>query len=169
MVHQRPHAGLDPAPAPQGVTLKHYQDFGLFDLWAEIRKLPGIKPKESESFVATGTDEAQGVVPGVAPTGGISRLRVATFDTLAEPRRNGDGDATSCPDSSKHRLASSGRLGDAGLEPATSCVSSRRSRSKNGFADPRTAFLSVKSALFQSVTVALRSRYGGATVVLRTD
>src|SRR3990172_1745048 len=28
--------------APTGVTLRHYQDFTLFDLWAEIRKLPNL-------------------------------------------------------------------------------------------------------------------------------
>ena len=29
--------------APTGVTLRHYQGFGLFDLWAEIGKLPPIR------------------------------------------------------------------------------------------------------------------------------
>ncbi|MCH7704204.1 MAG: hypothetical protein IIB61_03755 [Planctomycetes bacterium] len=28
--------------APQGVTLKHYQDFSVFDLWAEVHRLPSL-------------------------------------------------------------------------------------------------------------------------------
>ena len=27
---------------PQGVTLKHYQDFSVFDLWAEVHRLPSL-------------------------------------------------------------------------------------------------------------------------------
>jgi len=46
--------------APTGVTLKHYQDFTLFDLWGEIRKLPPMRwtGSEAESVRATGTDDA---------------------------------------------------------------------------------------------------------------
>ena len=51
--------------APTGVTLKHYPDFGLFDLWGEIRKLPPIRWTDSEvEFVrATGTDDAVAGAP----------------------------------------------------------------------------------------------------------
>jgi len=34
---------------PQGVTLRHYQDFSVFDLWAEIQKLPRLRPRLSRS------------------------------------------------------------------------------------------------------------------------
>jgi len=65
-------SGVDPRAqialarhAPTGVTLKHYQDFGLFDLWGEIRKLPPIRWTDSEvEFVrATGTDDAVAGAP----------------------------------------------------------------------------------------------------------
>jgi hypothetical protein len=43
--------------APQGVTLRNYQDFSLFDLWAEIAKLPAIRTEvKAEAASATGTD-----------------------------------------------------------------------------------------------------------------
>ncbi len=42
--------------SPHGVTLRNYQDFGLFDLWAEIAKLPAICWKaDPELAKATGT------------------------------------------------------------------------------------------------------------------
>lgn len=57
--------------APQGITLKHYQDFSVLDLWAELRKVPG--PGDFGGAVrsrATGTDGDAGVAPGVVPTRG---------------------------------------------------------------------------------------------------
>ena len=60
-------SGVDPRAqialarhAPTGVTLRHYQDFSLFDLWAEIAKLPPIRwdVADAEAVRATGTDEA---------------------------------------------------------------------------------------------------------------
>ncbi len=113
--------------APQGVTLKNYQDFGVFDLWKEIRKLPGIHESGPQTAKKTGTYDVQGVVPEVVPAGGISQLRVATSDTHTETRRNQRNDVSACADRSKHRLAPCGRLGDGRLELPTSCVSSRRS------------------------------------------
>ncbi len=46
--------------APQGVMLRNYQDFGVFDLWAEIAKLPGLTGRGSGTTAvrATGTDGA---------------------------------------------------------------------------------------------------------------
>ncbi len=45
--------------APQGVTLRNYQDFGVFDLWAQIRKLPPIRAEgEAERLRATGTEHS---------------------------------------------------------------------------------------------------------------
>ena len=42
--------------SPQGVTLRNYQDFGLFDLWAEIAKLPAIHCEAAPDLAkATGT------------------------------------------------------------------------------------------------------------------
>ncbi len=43
--------------APIGVTQRHYQDFTVFDLWAEIEKLPGPAVSgAAEEIRATGTD-----------------------------------------------------------------------------------------------------------------
>ena len=44
--------------APQGVTLKHYQDFTVFDLWRETGKLHPIRWEVTgnETARATGTD-----------------------------------------------------------------------------------------------------------------
>ncbi len=115
---------------PQGVTLKHYQDFTVFDLWAEIAKLPG-PPKETEAARATGTLDATAVGPGAsfysAPIGSDRRL-------LAKNGGSGLSESSaivSSPTPSKHcktrGLRAKTGLGDRGLEPLTSCVSSRRS------------------------------------------
>jgi len=50
-----------------GVTLRHYQDFWVFDLWTEIAKLPGPRPPKAdeEKIRATGTD--CDIRPGVRP------------------------------------------------------------------------------------------------------
>jgi len=43
--------------SPKGVTERHYQDFGVFDLWAEIQKLPSMIPAaDSDVLRATRTD-----------------------------------------------------------------------------------------------------------------
>ena len=54
--------------APTGITLRHYQDFSLFDLWGEIEKLPAIRwnQTEAEALRATGTDGANPVARPVA-------------------------------------------------------------------------------------------------------
>lgn len=116
--------------APQGVTLRNYQDFGVFDLWAEIRKLPGLKKPEQDVDAATGTYDVKTrrpLVPGLVPTHGISQLRVATSDTDAETQCEGRIDVSRCGDSSKHRMASPDTLEPTGLEPATFWLQTRRS------------------------------------------
>ncbi len=61
--------------APQGVTLKNYQDFGVLNLWAEMAKLPGVQGPGAEVARATRTDDivqsdsARPVVPGATPDG----------------------------------------------------------------------------------------------------
>ena len=99
----------------------------MFDLWAEIRKLPGIDPNARELLRATRTDDARGVVPPVVPTGGISQLRVATNGTHAETSENGRNFVSGAVGVGCRRTASRCVMGDRGLEPLTSCVSSRRS------------------------------------------
>ena len=49
--------------------MKHYQDFGLFDLWAEIRKLPPISwtAPETERMRAVGTTDHRPFAPRFAP------------------------------------------------------------------------------------------------------
>ena len=70
--------------APQGVTLRHYQDFSILDLWSEIRKLPPIRTKaaEAEESQATGTDDrhaptAMGVVLPVVQQPGRKGVKLA--------------------------------------------------------------------------------------------
>ncbi len=86
-----PHAQVILARhAPQGVTLRNYQDFGLFDLWSEIRKLPPIRTDaEAEVARGTGTDgkpiSARGrsvVRPVVQRTGrkGVKRSATGRID-----------------------------------------------------------------------------------------
>ena len=58
-------------------------------------------------------------------------------------------------------------MGDTGLEPVTSCVSSRHSTSGTALTTPRTAFFGVKTGVGEPFAVALRWRYGGATLVLQ--
>ncbi len=53
--------------APRGITLRSYQDFSVFHLWAEIAKLPGAGCPETAMVRATGTGDARGVVRGVVP------------------------------------------------------------------------------------------------------
>lgn len=99
----------------------------MFDLWAEIRKLPGIEEDQPQPLKATGTCPSEGVVPGVVPTGGTKLPRMATFGTPGETAGPSRADVSRCCGSTWHRLSACGRLGDTGLEPVTSCVSSRRS------------------------------------------
>ncbi|NOT00223.1 MAG: site-specific integrase [Phycisphaerales bacterium] len=79
--------------APTGITLRHYQDFTLFDLRAEIAKLPPTRrPGASDALRATGTcdvrptDSPAVVLPVVLNTGKTAR-EVAFGGTV---RRNGD-------------------------------------------------------------------------------
>lgn len=113
--------------APTGVTLKHYQDFSLFDLWAEIGKLPGPNGESRQAARATGTEDAEGFVHPVvhtpaitshlvASTGtkGTTTGRSAEYEDPTNKVENGDSDEE-------------GKLPTAGLEPATSCSTGRRS------------------------------------------
>ena len=109
--------------APTGITLRHYQDFRLFDLWGEIRKLPPIRTAaaQPDEAGATGTDGAvvRPVVLTVAkrgqtvltPTG-----RVPSRVTSQEPRKA----LQTCV------FRTIKALGATGFEPATSCSQSRR-------------------------------------------
>ena len=115
--------------APQGVTLRNYQDFDVFDLWAEIRKLPGLKKPEQDADAATGTYNVKPrrtLVPQLVPTYGISQLRVATSGTHAEMRSRNRSDVSGSDGSGLHQMPSGGKLGATGFEPATSCSQSRR-------------------------------------------
>ena len=49
----------------------------------------------------------------------------------------------------------------------TSCVSSRHSTSETTLTTPRVAFFGVKTEVGKPIAVALRWRYGGATLVLQ--
>jgi len=57
-------------------------------------------------------------------------------------------------------------MGDTGLEPVTSCVSSMHSCSNTGFLAPKTAILGTKMRVFQSAVVALHWRDGGLALAL---
>ena len=108
--------------SPRGVTLRNYQDFTLFDLWAEIRKLPSIQPPGAEDR-ATGTGD-EGVVGSVVGTCVIHRQNVSSIDTIASRNEKVESGVFS----GRNRDFDPSRgMGDTGLEPVTSCVSSRRS------------------------------------------
>jgi len=71
--------------SPQGITMRHYQDFSLFDLWSEIAKLPSIHndtTSQPDSIRATGTDSAV-VRPVVLKVGrkGVKRSAVGRIDS----------------------------------------------------------------------------------------
>ena len=108
--------------SPRGVTLRNYQDFTLFDLWAEIRKLPSIRPPGAEDR-ATGTG-GEGVVGSVVGTCVIHRQNVSSFDSITPPNEKVDS-GVFCIEN--RDFDPSGGMGDTGLEPVTSCVSNRRS------------------------------------------
>ena len=70
-----------------GVRLKHYQNFGLFDMWAEIAKLPSIRTgAASESVRATGTDDA-----GCESRRGDIALPLALRTVLHRAKRSATG------------------------------------------------------------------------------
>jgi hypothetical protein len=80
-------------------------------------------------------DDVKPVVPPVVPTGGISQLRVATNGTHAASGRNGRNVVSGGVGVGCRRIASGGVLGDRGLEPLTSCVSSTESPGQNPDSD----------------------------------
>lgn len=78
--------------APTGVTLKHYQDFGLFDLWGAIRKLPPIRwiePK-AEFLRATGTCDIgpNSVARPVALNSGRKGVKASTGGQVGAKERH---------------------------------------------------------------------------------
>ncbi len=77
--------------APRGVTFRNYQDFAVFDLWMEIRKLPGITPDEPHVLKATGTCDMGPVVPQVVPTAGIRWVSSSVRGTVALTPSGGRG------------------------------------------------------------------------------
>ena len=84
--------------APAGVTLRHYQDFSILDLWAEICKLPPMRAEaiEAQEARATGTDDRHsptpsGVVLPVVQQPGRMGVKVAASGRIDdEPRRAPD-------------------------------------------------------------------------------
>ena len=106
--------------APQGVTLRNYQDFGVFDLWGEIAKLPAIQGG-AEAVRATGTD-------GGACTGACTKTRPGGCKS---GRKWPDSAKVMSPRHKQKTLQNKGfpasnQLGATGFEPATSCSQSRR-------------------------------------------
>ncbi len=113
--------------APQGVTMKHYQDFAVFDLWAEIQKLPGMTAPAPGSMKATGTCDAGGVVPGVVPTGRIDRVPTASICTGSGFGGDRGRHQNPCFGAENRISAGANALPTPGLEPGTSCSTGRRS------------------------------------------
>lgn len=112
---------------PQGVTLKHSQDYSLFDPWAEIGKLPGPHGESRQAARATGTEGAGVVVRPVVrapriPGGLGASCCTKTTSTERNPesskrynsRENGDSDMVE-------------GMEPNGLEPSTSWLQTRRS------------------------------------------
>ena len=136
---------------PRGITFRNYQDFGVFDLSAEMAKLPGFRNRQvNEAAKATGTDDARpgAVVPPVVPTSVIHRQNVASAGKPAPcaPERAGSKKRPS--GGQKRGFRGLEGLGDTGLEPVTSCVSSNESAStkvplrchKRGFSGRKRGF-----------------------------
>ena len=137
--------------APQGVTLKHYQDFTILDLWAEIRKLPPIRSKrpvdQAETAQATGTDDRQalsseGVVLPVVQQPGITGANLAASGRMVT---DGCHRQEARNPISKHGLRPAEPLPTAGFEPATSCSTGRRSNQLSYVGDLSAAYLTTRS------------------------
>jgi len=119
--------------SPVGVTFRHYMDYSLLDLWSEIRKLPTIpgKQTQSESVVlqATGTDNARPdpvVLPVVLMTG-KERVSMAGSGSMADDDDNAPQVENKRENKGKNRIGESEKaFGATGFEPATSCSQSRR-------------------------------------------
>jgi len=132
-------SGVDPRAqialarhAPTGVTLRHYQDFQLFDLWGEIRKLPPIRWNIPESQVprATGTCNFRpnAAAPPVALTIVRKEVKPSEMDRIPNV-----SDTKCHPDKMLENkvnnavLESEKALEPTGVEPATSWLQTRRS------------------------------------------
>ena len=61
--------------------MKHYQDFSVFDLWAEIRKLPSMEAPSQSAVRATGTYNGEGVVPGLKGNATLRRAQLVCART----------------------------------------------------------------------------------------
>lgn len=112
--------------SPQGITLRNYQDFSVFDLWSEIRKLPGLEPEPQQAGKATGSLGGAGVGPPVGPMVGVSTQSPAPSGNGDRIRTVAHSNVSRCAVRATHRLSSAGILGATGFEPATSCSQSRR-------------------------------------------
>lgn len=134
--------------SPSGVTMKHYTDFKLLDLWAEIGKLPDVIPPkpvpvaEPEELAATGThgksDKAakrprsrRACEKLPDPVGlGVGLItesnRVKRFQTVPMPNNSrGGGKARKAYENRGFRAKKA--LEPTGLEPVPSWLQTRRS------------------------------------------
>ena len=120
--------GLLARHAPQGITLKHYQDFSLFDLWSEIEKIPSpLDGAEVNTAIATGTDDSQAVVGNVVGACGFDRPQGALCGRV-ETESSSEKSARKHYNTRQDLIISSGNgLPTPGLEPGTSCSTGRRS------------------------------------------
>ncbi len=117
--------------SPKSVTDRHYLDFGVVDLWGEIRKLPPIRlPAEAEAVRATGTDGQPAAPPQesvaypVALRTGPERPGVAGSDRET-PTECYTKDHVSTYEN--RDFSASEALEPTGFEPATSWLQTRRS------------------------------------------
>ncbi len=118
---------------PQGVTLRNYQDFRLFDLWAEICKLPSLLT-EPEAMQATGTYDAT-CGPGVVPLSGSDCRDMALIGEKGRlsqgGRRQHIASGAGAKSMSHSELATTGeaneQIGATGFEPATSASRTQHS------------------------------------------
>lgn len=114
--------------APQGVTMRNYQDFSLFDLWGEISKLPCIRVTVPEAQVlrATGTDDAAPELAShLAPGGYRNGPKRTETDRIADDGRK-DGKCVESSLTGSKTAISAPRTNDAGvaqLASASDCGS----------------------------------------------
>ena len=113
--------------APQGITLKHYQDFSLFDMWSEIEKIPSpLDGTEVNAAIATGTDDSQAVVGNVVGACGFDRPQGALCDRVETANNSERSTRKHYNTREKRRSQPPTSIGATGFEPATSCSQSRR-------------------------------------------
>ena len=134
---------------PQGITFKHYQDFSLFDLWADIGKLPPIRPTTvaQDTERATGTDGAV-ARPVALRLGreGVKQSATGRIDTgVPSPHQQEKGLQN------KRKTAFSRPSGDSGRQDSNLRLPAPKAGALPDCATPRIVAEAVQNAVLDGV------------------